>query len=76
MGSSTKVVQQAVNLSVVGSSPTSPDSNIWKGFKFPMGTFIVWHQDGRMAWGKCNPITKEILEWNEVIDERTMGKGL
>ena len=40
-------------------------ANIWKGFKFPLGTFMVWSPDGRMATGKCDPITYEIIEWNE-----------
>jgi hypothetical protein len=40
-------------------------SGIWNGFKFPTGVFMVWSKDGRMAYGKCDPITKEVLEWHE-----------
>lgn len=41
------------------------DTNVWKGFKFPMGAFLVWSQTGKMAWGKCDPATHEVIEWNE-----------
>ncbi len=32
------------------------------GFKLPMGFFIVWSPDGRVRYGKCDPITKKVLE--------------
>lgn len=46
-------------------NPDIDDEKVWKGFRFPMGAFMVWSKDGRMAWGKSDPFTKEILEWNE-----------
>lgn len=45
--------------------PTEEIKKIWKGFKLPTGTFMVWSWDGRVACGKCDPLTKEILEWHE-----------
>lgn len=34
----------------------------WEGFKLPMGFFICWSFDGKMAIGKKDPVTNEILE--------------
>jgi hypothetical protein len=38
----------------------------WTLYIFPTGTFWANSADGRFAVGKCNPITKEILEWHEM----------
>lgn len=54
-----------IAITTISKSTDSKDPNIWKGFKFPMGAFMVWSQDGRLAWGKCDPLTKEVIEWNE-----------
>lgn len=38
----------------------------WKGFMLNMGAFFVHCSDGkRFSMGKCDPITKEVLEWYE-----------
>jgi len=37
----------------------------WNGFKLPMGFFVVW-KDNQMRFGKCHPITKEVIEWFEL----------
>lgn len=31
------------------------------GFKFPMGAFLVTDENGNVYFGKCDPVTKEIL---------------
>jgi len=41
----------------------------WKGFKFPMGFFILQSEDGRVRIGKCDPVTKEIIEIYELTIE-------
>lgn len=41
------------------------EDNLWKGFKFPMGFFLVW-KDEKLVAGKCDPLTKEVLHWYEV----------
>lgn len=38
----------------------------WTGFKFSSGFFIVYHQ-GKIRFGKCDPVTKEPLEWHELF---------
>lgn len=38
----------------------------WKGFKLPMDFFLVWNGE-KFRIGKCDPITKEIIEWYEVV---------
>lgn len=34
----------------------------WNGFHFPMGFFTVFNEKGEMRFGKCDPITKEVLD--------------
>lgn len=34
----------------------------WKGFKFPMGFFVIVDPEGNIRYGKCDPITKEVLK--------------
>jgi hypothetical protein len=41
----------------------------WTGFKFPMGFFVVI-KDGNVRFGKCNPVTKEVIEWYEFEDKK------
>lgn len=41
----------------------------YKGFKFPMGFFIVHDENGKMKFGKCDPVTKEVLESYEMCAE-------
>ena len=41
----------------------------WTINMFPMGAFWANCTDGRFAVGKCDPITKEILEWYEFRKE-------
>lgn len=36
----------------------------WNGFKFPMGFFIVYHEN-KLRFGKCNPLTNGVIEWYE-----------
>lgn len=37
----------------------------WKGFKLPMGFFLI--TDGKtVRIGKCDPLTKEVIEWYEL----------
>lgn len=38
----------------------------WIGFKLGMGFFIVWNE-GKVRYGKCDPITKEVIEWYEIF---------
>lgn len=38
----------------------------WKGFKLSMGFFIVWSKDGRIKYGKCDPLTKKVIELYEL----------
>lgn len=57
--------EKDIRLTVIPKGTEVDGPNVWKGFKFPMGGFMVWSKDGRMATGKCDPITHEILEWNE-----------
>jgi len=38
----------------------------WTIYMFPMGAFWANSYDGRFAVGKCDSITKAILEWHEV----------
>lgn len=42
----------------------------WKGFKLPMGFFLVWHED-KFRFGKCDPITKEMIEWYDFEEKIT-----
>jgi hypothetical protein len=41
----------------------------WTINMFPMGAFWANSADGRFAVGRCDPITKEILEWREMKEE-------
>ena len=36
-------------------------------YMLPMGAFWANSSDGRFAVGKCNPLTKQIIEWHEYI---------
>lgn len=58
-------LDNGICITTILKGTNSDDANVWKGFKFPMGGFLVWSQDGKMAWGKCDPNTKEVIEWNE-----------
>ena len=44
------------------------EENIWKGFKLPMGFFMVW-KDGEVRAGKCDPLTKAVLHWYEIKEQ-------
>lgn len=35
----------------------------WTGFKFTSGFFIIWSPEGKMRFGKCDPLTKKVIEW-------------
>jgi hypothetical protein len=37
----------------------------WTIYMFQTGAFWANSSDGRFALGKCDPVTKEILEWKE-----------
>lgn len=37
----------------------------WDGFMLKSGLFFVF-KDGIVRIGKCNPATKEVLEWYEL----------
>jgi hypothetical protein len=37
----------------------------WIGFKFKMGAFIVINAN-KVRIGKCDPETKEVIEWSEI----------
>lgn len=45
-------------------------SEVWNGFHFPMGFFILTTPRGdgknRVAFGKIDPVTKEMKKWTEV----------
>ena len=41
----------------------------WTINMFSMGAFWANCTDGRFAVGKCDPVTKEILEWHEFEEE-------
>lgn len=58
------IIEQGVTITTVPKNSDEP--NVWKGFKFPMGAFLVWSENGKMAWGKCDPLTQEVIEWNEM----------
>jgi len=45
---------------------SSKELTEWKGFKFPLGFFVVISPEGKMAVGKCDPITKEVIEWYSI----------
>lgn len=36
----------------------------WNVYMFPMGFFFATH-DGKIRFGKADPLTKKILEWYE-----------
>lgn len=36
----------------------------WKGLNFTAGFFVVW-KDGKFRFGKCDPVTKKIIQWYE-----------
>jgi len=40
--------------------------NRWDGMVFPMGFFLVSDDNGGLRMGKCDPLTREILEWYEI----------
>ena len=35
----------------------------WKGFKFPMGFFVVVDSQGNIRFGKCDPLTNDVMQW-------------
>jgi len=57
---------EGISIITLPKGTNSDGKNVWKGFKLPMGGFMVWSQDGKMALGKCDPITREVIEWNEM----------
>jgi hypothetical protein len=68
-------LENAITIVSLPKNTEVDDDKIWKGFKFPAGAFMVWSIDGRVAYGKCDPLTLEILEWNERnIDEPWINK--
>lgn len=62
-------LDNSIIVTTIKKNTDSDSGNVWKGFKFPMGAFMVWSKHGRMAWGKCDPITNEVIEWNEACTD-------
>lgn len=49
--------------------------NNWEGFAFPMG-FFVGFKDGKVAIGKRDPVTKQVIDWLLVSDEEDFKMSL